>query len=70
MADEADLATVEEEFALRLALDEAKRTEQAERKTGTCLFCGEPCDPHAVLHDYCREDYEHEQRMKRIAGRG
>ncbi len=68
MADEADLAAAEEQFALSLALASAKRAEEG-RKTGTCLFCGEPCAPQAVLHEYCREDYEREQRAERIRGR-
>lgn len=69
MADEADLAMAEEEFALRLALEGAKQQAQEGRARGVCLYCGEACEPNAVLHDYCREDYEAEQRAKRIAGR-
>ncbi len=47
----------------------AAGTGRAFMPLATCAL-GEPCDANAVLHDYCREDYEHEQRMKRIAGKG
>lgn len=39
-------------------------------ETGFCLYCGEPLDhPGKFCSKECRDDYEHEQKVKRISGR-
>lgn len=64
MADLADRAYLDEAMLLEAKIQAARRTTAAVLR-GTCLYCGEPCPKNAVLHDYCREDYEREQAIRR-----
>lgn len=64
MADLADRAYVDEAMLLETRIHAARTTPVAVSR-GTCLYCREACPPNAVLHDYCREDYEREQEIRR-----
>lgn len=68
MTDEVDAVQETEHLLVeekRKALERTMEKEWADRKTGTCLFCGESCDnPQAVLHPDCIEDYNKQERMR------
>lgn len=74
MADEADLASVEEARMLNMGVAVARMqllqaAGQPKGELGTCLYCLEKCEPDAKLHDYCVEDYTLEQNQLRNSGR-
>lgn len=69
LPDESDVATQLEE---RFIAEAIKRTQNAKplRDTGFCLYCDEPAEAGRRFCDSaCRDDHEHEQRMKKINGR-
>ena len=59
MADQADLAQVEQEREVKRAL--ANR-QAPERFTGACKNCFEPIERGFFCEDACREDYEKRKR--------
>lgn len=68
MADEADRTQErdEQEAPARLA---AARKAEAPKTYGKCLYCN--ADIAATLRfcdAYCRDDYEHEQTLRKLAG--
>ena len=70
MADLVDITDdrMENEMALQLAaISIAVRNTRNDVHTGFCRYCGESSD--TPLHDYCVEDFEKEEKMKRISGR-
>lgn len=68
--DDADRAEERIEQALDDALGEVRRAqEHGVKAVGACLFCGEPLPDHMrFCGPDCRDDWEHEQRMKRLGG--
>lgn len=69
--DFCDSSSQYEEIYLKSALDQHKQSINAvEKDTGYCLYCGEKLDhPGKFCSKDCRDDYEHEQRVKQISGR-
>ena len=68
MADDADRAYEHQEMLTRIAIADAKRRLPSNSRRGRCVYCSEPCANDAVLHIYCREDYDQEQHVRRING--
>lgn len=65
MADIMDEASDVSEMLLANSLRNRAKVEQ---NTGFCLYCEEPTEG-AFCSKECREDYEAEQKMKRISGK-
>lgn len=70
--DDADRAEARIEETLSDALEEVHRAmHRAMPAVGACHYCGEPLGAGGRFCDAdCRDAYEHEQRMRLIAGRG
>lgn len=67
MADEADLAADHIEKTLQAALSQKRTTL---KPTGWCFYCNEQIKPNTLFCEAaCRDDFEEEQRLKRLAGR-
>lgn len=84
-ADIGDQATALEELNLRVALENQKIAAMNQLKprivevvrggktvsVHTCLYCHEELqDGERFCDSYCRDDWQKEQNMKRISGRG
>ncbi len=67
MSDIADDGNECAELLLNVAL--ANRVHRALIPTGFCFFCNEPSGSRLFCDAGCRDDYQEEQRLKRIAGR-
>jgi hypothetical protein len=70
--DFCDSSSRYEEIYLNSALDQHKQAVMSslEKETGFCLYCGEKLDhPGKFCSKECRDDYEHEQKLKQISGR-
>lgn len=72
MSDEADVGNDNMELFLRAAIDAHKRQiDTGLIPVGLCHYCESDVAQGALFcpgHD-CRDDYEHEKRIKRISGR-
>lgn len=69
--DFCDSSSRYEEIFLKSALQQHQKDAAALQKdTGYCLYCGEKLDhPGKFCCKECRDDYEHEQKVKQISGR-
>lgn len=68
MADEADMAFELQERAVALSLAETRSRNTLAAK-GTCHYCDEPVTDGRLFCDhFCQEDWEHEKRMRKLAG--
>lgn len=68
--DDADRAEPHIEEFIDDALAEVRRAqEHGVKATGACLYCGERLPDHMRFCDAdCRDGFDHEQRLKRMAG--
>ena len=67
--DEADLAEVERENALAIAMRQRKEA-PALRPKGVCHFCDEAVDGERLFCDnYCADDHRNEEEALKRAGR-
>ena len=69
MTDIYDQATEKEERDRDLAIQAARAKNQPLKITGFCLFCNQQLVTRRFCDAECREDYETELKMKKIAGR-
>ena len=69
MTDIYEQATEKEERDRDLAIQAARAKNQPLKITGFCLFCNQQLASRRFCDAECREDYEMQQKMKRIAGR-
>lgn len=68
MADEADMTADrdEREAPMRIA---ASRKPTSPAPNGHCMSCGDPVpEGHRYCDAECREDFEREERMRKIGG--
>jgi hypothetical protein len=68
--DDADRAEEKIEQAMDDALAEVRRSqERGVKAVGLCLYCGETLPaPLRFCDAGCRDGYDHEQRIRRMAG--
>lgn len=68
MSDEFDRASEAEQMHRDLAI-KAIRAREKEKFLGHCVYCNEPVKQGSFCGAECREDYELEQKFKRITGK-
>lgn len=67
MADEADNAYHQEQLSLAISLRQRK---QVLTTIGACWYCDSSLGSGLLFCDsFCAQDYEREDRLKRIAGK-
>jgi len=67
--DVFDQASEKEERDRDLAIQEARAKNKPIKFTGRCLSCNAQVEVGRFCDVWCREDYELEQKMKRITGK-
>ena len=65
--DDVDLTNDRLEKELDLAIKASKK--KTPKHTGYCLYCNAEVKERAFCSAECREDYEQEERIKKIMGR-
>lgn len=69
MSDDFDRASDREMAERELNIAHARAQNQPIKFSGRCLSCNAEIEAGRFCDASCREDYEHELRMKRICGR-
>lgn len=69
MTDIFDRASEKEERDRDLAIRAARAKNQPLKITGFCLSCNEALSDRRFCSAECREDYELQEKIKKIAGR-
>jgi hypothetical protein len=68
--DEHDKASELEDLQREIAIQEVRRNVWRLPYLGYCYYCSEATEAgRRFCDEYCREDYETEQLLKKIAGR-
>lgn len=68
MSDEFDKASEAEELHREMAI-KAIRAREHMKFSGHCVYCNETIKQGSFCGAECREDYELEQKFKRITGK-
>lgn len=66
MADLADKASEQAEAMLLASIANRRRANLV--AAGNCHYCNEPCGSRLFCDAGCRDDYDHEQRMRSVGG--
>ena len=69
MSDEFDMASDREMAERELNIAHARAQNQSIKVSGFCLSCNERLEVGRFCDNFCRDDYEQEQRMRMICGR-
>lgn len=69
MSDIFDAASEDEDWQREHLIAIARAKNKPIIETGHCIYCDESIQKGRFCDSECREDYELEQKMKRIAGK-
>ena len=53
---------------VRVNVESTPAFERDEHRLGRCAYCDGRCNADATCHDYCRVEYEEEQRSSLVKG--
>ena len=69
MSDIYDDASDQEALHREMCIERIRRNKPL-KTTGFCLSCNSPLPDRKFCDNWCREDYEMEQKIRKITGKG